>query len=80
MSLFKEAAMDKKINIISGVIMSAVMAVALSGFFTLTKMGFVPGWGQAWAMGFASAWPLALILSMLIAKPVRKVATVLAGK
>ncbi|MDX1342299.1 MAG: DUF2798 domain-containing protein [Reinekea sp.] len=72
--------MDKKVNIISGVIMSALMAIALSGFFTLTKMGFVPGWGLAWAKGFMSAWPLALLLSMVIAKPVRSLAMRLAGQ
>lgn len=72
--------MDKKVNIISGVIMSALMAIALSGFFTLTKMGFVPGWGLAWVKGFMSAWPLALVLSMVIAKPVRSLAMRLAGQ
>ncbi|HDZ81707.1 MAG TPA: DUF2798 domain-containing protein [Roseobacter sp.] len=63
--------MNKKVKIISGVIMSGVMAAALSGFFTVTKMGLVPGWQAAWGLGFVSGWPIALILSMLIARPVR---------
>lgn len=72
--------MNKKVNIISGFIMSALMSVALSGFFTMTKMGFEPGWGLAWVKGFVSAWPLALALSMVIAKPVRVLASRLAGQ
>lgn len=66
--------MTKKVKIISGVIMSGVMAAALSGFFTVTKMGLAPGWQAAWGMGFVSGWPIALILSMFIARPVRALA------
>lgn len=60
--------------------MSGVMAAALSGFFTMTKMGFVPGWQAAWGIGFVTGWPFALILSAVIAKPVRAFAISIARR
>ncbi|MEP2783223.1 MAG: DUF2798 domain-containing protein [Pseudoruegeria sp.] len=62
--------MKVKEKIITGILMSLVMAFALSGFFILTKMGFAQGWQLAWFKGFISAWPVALVLSMLIGRPV----------
>ncbi|MEO9894821.1 MAG: DUF2798 domain-containing protein [Paracoccaceae bacterium] len=72
--------MNKKVKMISGIIMSGIMAVALSGFFTLTKIGFAPGWQSAWGVGFITAWPIALGLSVLIARPVRLLAISIARR
>ncbi len=72
--------MTKKVKIISGIMMSGLMALALSGFFTMTRVGFVPGWQAAWLQGFVAGWPVALVLSMIIARPVRALSIALARR
>ena len=71
--------MARREKVLTGVLMSCVMALALSGFFTLTRIGLAPGWVSGWASGFASAWPVALVLSMTVARPVGLVAGRLAA-
>mgnify|MGYP000213666633 CR=1 FL=1 len=72
--------MPKKEQIIAAILMSLFMAFALSGYFAVLKMGFTPGWGAAWFSGFISVWPVALILVLLIGKPVSLLARRIAEK
>ena len=72
--------MPKKEKVIAAILMSLFMAFALSGYFAVLKMGFTPGWVSAWFSGFISVWPVALILVLLIGKPVSILASKIAAK
>ena len=69
---------ERKIQTATTVLMSFSLALLFSGIFTWLNFGFSVAWLKAWPFGFAVGWPLALVLPLLIAKPVRKVAVKLA--
>lgn len=70
---------DKKIQIVTAVLMSCFMSLLLSGFFTWLNLGFTQVWLRAWASGFAMGWPLALGTVLVVGRPIRQIAIRLAG-
>lgn len=77
--LRKEQVVTKKEKIITGLLMSLVMAISISGFFTLMRIGLAPDWYVAWAKAFAASWPVGLVLSTLIATPISRLSARLAA-
>lgn len=72
--------MSVKEKIIMGMLMSLCMALALSCYFTLTRLGFQQGWHLIWMKTFVSAWPVAFVTSSLLAKPVSVLAHKMAAR
>ena len=71
--------MEKKIAIVTAIMMSGFMAFVLSGVFTLLNVGFGIAWLFAWLQGFSIAWPLALVLALVAGKPISSLARRLVG-
>ncbi len=71
--------MEKKVAILTAVLMSCFMALVLSGVFTFLSFGATLAWASAWLNGFAIAWPLALALVLIFGRPISKLAERLAG-
>ncbi len=65
---------SKKKQIITGILMTTVMALTLSGFFSLIYMGFTLEWVGVWARNFAMGWPVGFIVSLIAAGPVQRLA------
>ena len=71
--------MEKKVAILTAILMSCFMAFVLSGVFTFLNFGATLEWITAWLSGFAVAWPLALALVLMFGRPINKLAERLAG-
>jgi hypothetical protein len=69
---------EKKVQIITAILMSAFMSLLLSGFFSWLNLGFTLIWLKAWAIGFSMGWPLALGTVLIVGRPIRQLAIRLA--
>lgn len=70
---------SRRQQIVTGVLMTTVMALALSGFFTLLRVGVTPAWPALWGKSFLMGWPVGCAVSALAAGPVRRLAARIAG-
>ncbi|WP_238368134.1 DUF2798 domain-containing protein [Mesobacterium pallidum] len=56
--------LEKRIVILSQLIISCLMAFSMSGIMGLIHMGATREWLAAWPATFAMAWPIAFVLSL----------------
>ncbi len=54
----------KSTVILAQVVISAMMALLMTGIFTALPLGFAPGWLGIWMTRFATAWPIAFVLAI----------------
>lgn len=65
---------DKKAQILTGIMMSGAMAFMLSGFFTWLNLGFTTIWVPAWGRSFIQGWSVALVASMILGPRIAQLA------
>ena len=70
---------DRRIGLLTGLMMSSAMSLALSGFFTFLAVGLSPMWPLAWGRSFLLGWPIAFALAAVLAGPIRRMAMRLAS-
>lgn len=69
----------RKIGLLTGLMTSGAMSLALSGFFTCLAVGLGPEWPPAWGRSFLLGWPIAFALAAVLAEPIRHAAMRLAA-
>src|SRR5690606_19297010 len=55
--------MDKRVMILTQVLMTLMMAILMSGIMSAIAMGFTAEWLAAWPTAALVAWPIAFILT-----------------
>lgn len=70
---------QKKMQIITGALMTTAMACALSGFFSTLNVGFSAQLPLVWLKNFAMGWPVGFVVSALVGGPIQHIASRLAG-
>ncbi len=68
-----------KINLLMSAMMSLAMSLFFSGLFTFLAFGASAEWLVSWARGFAISWPLGFAVASLIGWPIRMLALRLSG-
>lgn len=69
---------ESRIAILTGAMMSFVMSLFFSGFFTLLALGPGAAWLAAWLRGLAIGWPLGFLLAALTGPVIRRLALYIA--
>lgn len=57
--------MDKPTLILAQLLISFLMALAMSGIMSAMAMGLSVEWLSMWPRQFVTAWPIAFVLSLL---------------
>lgn len=70
---------NKKQQIITGVLMTTGMTLAMSGLFAVIHVGFTPKLPIIWATNLLVGWPVGFVVSTLIAGRVQRIAAWLAS-
>ncbi|MFD2250353.1 hypothetical protein FHS82_001373 [Pseudochelatococcus lubricantis] len=70
---------QKKMQIITGALMTTAMACALSGFFSMLNVGFSAELPLVWLKSFVMGWPVGFVVSALVGRPIQHLASRLAG-
>ena len=66
-------------SVIMCALMSLIMGTLMTGYATLATDGLSETFLRSWAHRAAMGWPVAFVLSMLVSRPVAKLAAHLAG-
>ncbi|WP_422374238.1 DUF2798 domain-containing protein [Roseibium sp.] len=65
---------DQLHRLVTSVVMSGFMSIALSGVFTFLEFGMGLAWLTAWGASILIAWPLAIGLDLVFGASVRALA------
>lgn len=60
--------MDKTTVILAQLLISLLMALAMSGIMSAMAMGLTAEWLSIWPRQFLTAWPIAFVLSTLASR------------
>lgn len=71
---------ETRIALFTGLLMSFVMSLFFSGFFTFLALGPGTAWLMAWAKGLIIGWPLGFLLAWLAGPGIRRLAYRLAQR
>ena len=65
---------EKRTNLVFGILLSGFMAIVFAGLFPLLALGFTTEWLIAWGTGFLIGWPLGFALVSVAEKPLMRLA------
>lgn len=75
-----EGRIEKRTQIVFGILLSGFMATLFAGLFPFLALGFSSEWLKAWATGILIGWPLGFGIVSVVNRPLMRLAVKLTGQ